>query len=107
MTEHILVDQGYHRYIPLTDTVTRHWEFGLQNTIALSATICELEMVQCSKTGWFRPVDLHAKGRSIYARMKARMASLNGSELMEFRKLLGSFHLLLLTLREKKTSESL
>ncbi|KAG1838750.1 hypothetical protein C8R48DRAFT_782301 [Suillus tomentosus] len=52
MTEHILVDQGYRHYIPL-DTATGDWESGLQNTMALSATICELEMVQCSKIGWF------------------------------------------------------
>ncbi|KAG1903789.1 uncharacterized protein F5891DRAFT_977349 [Suillus fuscotomentosus] len=84
MTEHILVDQGYHHYIPL-DTATGDWEFGLQNTMALSAMICELEMVQCLKIGWFQPIDLHAKGCSIYARMKAQMASLNGISLSQSR----------------------
>ncbi|KAG1763815.1 hypothetical protein EV702DRAFT_1051631 [Suillus placidus] len=84
ITEHILVDQGYWRYIPLNSL--SDWESPLRNIVALSATICELEIQKCSETGWFKPIDLHADGRKVYVKMTKRMNSLTGTDLKEFAK---------------------
>ncbi|KAG1769183.1 hypothetical protein EDD22DRAFT_949062 [Suillus occidentalis] len=96
MTEHILVDLGYRRYI-LLDSPS-DWEPALRNIVALSATVCELEIQQCSKTGWFKPIDLEAEGKTVYVKMTERMASLQGTDLREFRWMLSFWRLLLKTL---------
>ncbi|KAG1758876.1 hypothetical protein EDD22DRAFT_849670 [Suillus occidentalis] len=96
ITEHILVDQGYRQYTPLESFSDS--EPALRNIVALSATICELEILQCSLTGWFKPIDLYAHGRTVFAKMTKRMALLEGVDLQEFRGMLSLWHLLLKSL---------
>lgn len=96
MTEHILVDLGYRRYIPLDSP--SDWEPALRNIVALSATVCELEIQQCYMTSWFKSIDLEAQGRTVYVKMTERMASLQGTDLREFCGMLSFWHLLLKTL---------
>jgi hypothetical protein len=95
IAEYILIDQGYYRFISLN---APDWRVALENTIALSAAICDWIIRRCSTDGLFQNADFHSpESEACYRRMKARMSSFVGNEKAEFRALLSFIRDLLLS----------
>ncbi|KAG2135971.1 hypothetical protein DEU56DRAFT_913064 [Suillus clintonianus] len=89
VVEYVLVNQGYRKYLSFD---INDWGFRLENTIALSAAICDwiLRVIEDSNgSGWPTDTDFHTpKSEECYMRMRRRIASLAGSDLVEFRNLM-------------------